>query len=127
MPYDNQNSGILYRNDRKQQSSHPDFTGSCDIVGADGVTIPMWISAWTKEGKPGSKFEGKRFFSLSFKPKEAKTAAPRPQAEANDDMAPTPVQGNAPQPNVPRGTIPPPAQKSQVERELDGDPDAVPF
>lgn len=65
MPYDNNNSGMLARNDRKQQPNHPDFTGQCEIN-----SVPMWISAWTKEGKPGTKLAGKKFFSLSFKPKD---------------------------------------------------------
>lgn len=58
------------RNERKAQPNHPDYTGQCEING-----VQMWISGWIKEGKPGGKMAGKKFFSLSFKPKdEAQTS-----------------------------------------------------
>jgi hypothetical protein len=76
MAYDNNNSGMLARNDRKQQPTHPDFTGQCEVNG-----VPMWISAWTKDGKPGSKMAGKRFFSLSFKPKDQQAHIVAPPVE----------------------------------------------
>lgn len=66
MAYDNNNSGMLARNERKVQPNHPDFTGQCEIGG-----VQYWISGWVKDGKQGSKMEGKRYFSLAFKPKDA--------------------------------------------------------
>ena len=80
--FDNTNSGILARNERKAQPNHPDFTGTINVGGVD-----YWLSGWTKEGKPGSKMDGKRFFSLSVKPKEA-AAAPKQKAPpaATDDL-----------------------------------------
>jgi hypothetical protein len=53
------NSGILSRNQRKEQPSHPDHTGSATING-----VEYWISAWVKDGTRG------KFFSLAFKPKD---------------------------------------------------------
>lgn len=83
MSFDNTNSGILARNERKAQPNHPDFTGTINVAGVD-----YWLSAWTKDGKPGSKMDGKRFFSLSVKPKDAPAAAPKPKAPApaTDDL-----------------------------------------
>lgn len=86
MSYDNTNSGILARNDRKEQDNHPDFTGSINVDGVD-----YWLSAWTKEGKPGTKMEGRKFFSLSVKPKDAPAPkpskpAPKPAADMDDDI-----------------------------------------
>ena len=75
--FDNTNSGILARNERKAQPNHPDFTGTINVAGVD-----YWLSGWTKEGKPGSKMDGKRFFSLSVKPKESPAAAPKQKAPA---------------------------------------------
>lgn len=89
MAFDNTNSGILARNDRKQQDNHPDFSGSINIEGVD-----YWLSGWTKEGKAGSKFEGERYLSLAAKPKEvaapapAARPAPRSAAPAKDDDIP---------------------------------------
>ena len=71
MAYDNTNSGILSRNERKEQDNHPDFTGTINVDGTD-----YWLSGWTKEGKEGSKMEGRKFFSLSVKPNDAPKAAP---------------------------------------------------
>ena len=65
MSYDNTNSGMLARNDRKEKDTHPDFKGSINVDGKE-----YWLSAWTKEGKPGGKMEGRKYFSLSVTPKD---------------------------------------------------------
>lgn len=75
MSYDNSNSGLLARNERKEKDTHPDYTGSINVDGVD-----YWLSAWVKEGRAGSKLEGKKFFSLSVRPKDAPPAAPRAPA-----------------------------------------------
>lgn len=53
------NSGILFRNDRKEKDNHPDAKGSCTIGG-----VEYWISGWIKQGQKG------KFTGLSFTPKE---------------------------------------------------------
>lgn len=74
------NSGAIFRNDRKEKENHPDHTGQATIAGVD-----YWLSAWVKEK------DGRRYFSLAFKPKEetqgnapAKPAARR--ADLDDDI-----------------------------------------
>ena len=87
MTYDNTNSGLLSRNDRKEQPNHPDFRGTINVEGKD-----FWLSAWVKERKDGSG----KFFSLSVQPKEARpdagssfgSNAPRSAAPALDDDIP---------------------------------------
>lgn len=69
--YDNTNTGILSRNERKEKDTHPDLSGSINVEGKE-----YWLSAWSKKGKSG-KLEGKTFFSLSVKPKETREEAKR--------------------------------------------------
>ena len=65
MSYDNTNSGMLSRNEKKEKDTHPDFKGSVNVEGRE-----YWLSAWVKEGKPGGKMEGRKYFSLSVTPKD---------------------------------------------------------
>lgn len=70
------NSGSIFRNDRKEKETHPDHTGTAMIDGRE-----YWISAWIKEGKKG------KFFSLAFKPKEERgdlreASGTKPKAES---------------------------------------------
>ena len=55
--YDNTNRGILFKNNKKQKESQPDFTGKINVNGED-----FELSAWAKLGKAG------QFYSLSVKP-----------------------------------------------------------
>lgn len=54
------NSGVLFKNDKKETEKHPDYKGSILINGTD-----YWLSAWIKEGKSG------KFMGLAVSPKEA--------------------------------------------------------
>jgi hypothetical protein len=65
--FDNTDRGVLYRNGNKTTDKHPDYSGSVNVAGND-----YWLSGWLKE----SKTDGKKFFSLSVRPKN--DAAPKP-------------------------------------------------
>ena len=62
MQYDNSNRGAIFKNDDKQQDNHPDYKGSLNVNGVD-----LWVSGWLKT----SEKTGKKFMSLSVKPKDA--------------------------------------------------------
>lgn len=68
------NSGILFKNDDKQEANHPDYKGSAEIGG-----VEHWISGWKKTGTKG------QFLSLSFKPKEAQQQAQQRKPAGDDD------------------------------------------
>lgn len=59
------NSGVLFKNDRKDKDTHPDYTGKATVNGVD-----LYISAWIK-----SRAKGK-FMSLAFNiPREKQEAS----------------------------------------------------
>lgn len=60
MAYDNTNSGVLFKNDRRETDRHPEYTGNGNLNG-----VEFWINAWVKESK-----NGKKFFSFSFREKQ---------------------------------------------------------
>jgi uncharacterized protein (DUF736 family) len=59
--YDNNMRGVLFRNEDKESDKHPDYKGQGEVD-----RKPVWISAWIKTSKKGSKF-----MSLSFQYKTA--------------------------------------------------------
>ena len=74
MDYDNTNKGALFRNDDKDPNDDKDrdYSGSIDVEGAE-----YWISGWVRTSK-----NGKKYLSLSVKPKQDKPAASKkPRAD----------------------------------------------
>jgi hypothetical protein len=70
------NSGILFRNDKKTRETDRDYAGNATIA-----CVEYWISGWVKQGQNG------KFLTFSFKPKdEPKAAAPGARADFNDEI-----------------------------------------
>jgi len=74
MEYDNNNTGVLFKNDKKENDKHPDYKGSAEVNG-----VEHWLSAWIKDGKKG------KFMSLAFTVKQAEPQQ-NPQPESQDDI-----------------------------------------
>ena len=73
------NSGSLFKNDRKEKETHPDYKGDAMVNGQ-----MVWMSAWLKTASNGNKF-----MSFSFSPKDQQASKPvaksAPKADAFDD------------------------------------------
>jgi len=77
--YDNNLTGVLFMNDRKETEKHPDRKGTCEIEG-----VEYWVSGWDRQTKRGDTI------SLKFEPKKKAAAIvavpPQNDADFNDDI-----------------------------------------
>ena len=76
MAYDNSNSGALFKNTKMREGKEdPEYTGSINIDGKD-----YWLDAWLKVSK-----DGKKYFSLRPRAKDAVRSQSKPASTRNDD------------------------------------------
>jgi hypothetical protein len=81
MDYDNTNRGALFRNEDKDPNDNKDrgYNGSLNVEGTE-----YWLSGYVRTSK-----NGRKFLSLSVKPKQDKPAASKkPRADDFDDEIP---------------------------------------
>jgi len=90
--FDKTNRGSIWKNDKKEKDTHPDFTGSLNVGG-----VEYWVSAWKRKEGAAAKAPA---LSFSIKPKEeqqsiSQRAMPKqvdarvhPRAEDMDDDIP---------------------------------------
>ena len=77
MEYDNTNKGALFRNDDKDPNDDKDrdYSGSLNVEGTE-----YWLSGYVRTSKSGRKF-----LSLSVKPKQEKPKQDSPSKKSSAD------------------------------------------
>jgi hypothetical protein len=68
------NSGVLFKNENKDNEKKPDYKGSIMVEGNE-----YWLSAWIKEGKSG------KFMGLALSPKDGQPPASKPLPKDLED------------------------------------------
>ena len=71
--HDNTNRGSIWKNDKKEKDTHPDFTGSLNVDG-----VEYWVSAWKRKEGASSKAPA---LSMSIKPKDEQSKTPARRAQ----------------------------------------------
>ncbi len=74
MSYDNTNRGQIWKNDKKEKDTHPDFKGSVNVEG-----VEFWVSAWKRKPDAHPKAPA---LSFSIQKKEDKPDAGQPDWDA---------------------------------------------
>jgi hypothetical protein len=64
--FDNRNRGALFKNEEKDGENDREYSGTLDVEGTE-----YWLSGWVRT----SKKSGKKYLSLSIKPKQDKPPA----------------------------------------------------
>jgi uncharacterized protein (DUF736 family) len=75
MAYDNNNKGVLFKNDKKGNEKAPDYKGVGNFDGKD-----FKIAVWLRESGKGTKY-----MSLSFQADEKKPDQQAKSAPAKDE------------------------------------------
>jgi uncharacterized protein (DUF736 family) len=70
------NTGAIFKNDKKTAETHPDYKGKVNVNGAD-----MEVALWLKESKAGTKY-----FSATFQEPYVKPEARVVTDEQDDDL-----------------------------------------
>lgn len=72
-----ENTGALFRNDKKQPGERtPDYRGDAMVNG-----VKVEIAAWVKESATGKKFLSLKFSEPRERDQTAKPASPAPEAD----------------------------------------------
>jgi len=78
--YDNTNRGSIWKNDKKETDSHPDFRGSLDVDG-----VEYWVSAWKRKEGANPKSPALSFSITKKESRQVSSSSPAPAPDADFD------------------------------------------
>lgn len=78
--YDNTNSFVLFKNNKKETENHPDFTGKITLE--DGTE--KRLACWVRESKNGNKFYSGKM--SDFQEQSEQTQSTTAKASSEDDL-----------------------------------------
>jgi len=79
--YDNTNRGSIWRNERKEKETHPDFTGTINVEGKE-----FFLNAWKR--KPGASDKAPALSFIVLPKTKQSGVAETPSAPRNEDEIP---------------------------------------
>lgn len=74
----NDNSGSLFKNNKKEKETHPDRTGKVKVAG-----VEYWLSGWVRKTNSGDQY-----LSLAFKPVQQQASSIKHEPTELDDEIP---------------------------------------
>jgi uncharacterized protein (DUF736 family) len=81
------NTGSLFKNDKKEADSHPDYKGSALIEGLG----ECWLDAWINTSNSGTKY-----MSLKIKPKQDGFSASPPKGTDREPLSAADLDDDVP-------------------------------
>jgi hypothetical protein len=81
--FDNNNRGSIWKNEKKEKDTHPDFTGSLNVDG-----VEYWVSAWKRKDGASPKAPA---LSFSIKPKDDQPRRQEPQRQDRQQRRQDPI------------------------------------
>lgn len=88
-----ENTGSIFKNDRKEKDTQPDGKGSALIGG-----VEYWVSSWTAQDKNGNPYRKLAFTAKDAQPTQQRAPEPayrKPSQDAAKARQAPPQRGNA--------------------------------
>lgn len=75
--FDTTNRGSIWKNEKKETDTHPDFTGSLNVDG-----VEYWVSAWKRKPDASAKAPA---LSFTVRAKDASTSKTQSQVPQSNE------------------------------------------
>jgi len=81
------NSGVLFKNDKKEEPTHSDYRGDADVEG-----ITYWVNAWINEYTDKHTGEKRKYLAFTLKRKTVRNPPlEKPKKDPDLDIEPADI------------------------------------